>query len=140
MDFIKEIVTGQDVYKYGVVSVSTASFILLFTWILTSSLGVFHAYSVAISLELSIIWSFFILDKWTFKDGIKKHSTLRRFLQYNVVGSAGLGVNEAIMLFFVYVVGLNYLIAEFFAMVFTFGFQFLMNRKFSWARYKKFNT
>ncbi|MGI0059658.1 MAG: GtrA family protein, partial [Nitrosotalea sp.] len=85
-----------------------------------------------------IVWTLCVLDKWTFKQGIKKHGTVKRFLQYHVVALAGLGVNEIIFLFFTYVINLYYLLAEFLAILLTFGFNFILNKKLAWASCKKF--
>lgn len=136
--YIREILQEKEIYRYLPVSAGTACSVLLLTWFFSSILDIFHPYSVAISIEIGIIWTFFVLDKWTFKKGVKKHSTVKRFLQYHAVAVAGLGVNELIFLFFTYVIDLYYLLAEFFAILLTFGFNFILNKKLAWASHKNF--
>jgi putative flippase GtrA len=131
--FISSILKSKEIYKYATVSAGAASFVLFLTWLLTSSLGLFHAYSVAISIEIGIIWTFFVLDRWTFKEVEKKHGTIRRFLQYNLVGIASLGINETILLSLTYGFKMYYLSAEFLALVITFSINFILNKYLSWA-------
>lgn len=137
--FISDILGGKEIYRYLPISAGTACSVLLLTWFFSSILNIYHPYSVAISIEIGIIWTFFVLDKWTFTEGIKKYSKVKRFLQYHAVAVAGLGVNEMIFLFFTYVANLYYLLAEFLAILLTFGFNFILNKKLAWASYKKTN-
>lgn len=131
--FISGILRSKQIYKYAIVSAGAASFVLFLTWFLTSILGLFHAYSVAISVELGLIWTFFVLDRWTFKEVEKKYSAIRRFLQYNLVGIASLGINETVLLSLTYGFKMYYLSAEFLALVITFCINFLLNKYLSWA-------
>lgn len=131
---------SKEIYKYATVSTGAASFVLFFTWFLTSVLGLFHAYSVAVSVELGIIWTFFVLDKWTFKKVEKKYSTIRRFLQYNLVGIGSLGINEVILLSLTYGFKMYYLSAEFLAIMITFCINFFLNKNLSWAARKDTST
>jgi putative flippase GtrA len=137
LTLISNILKNKEIYKYGIVSVGAASFVLFMTWLLTSVFGIFHAYSVAVSVESGIIWTFFILDRWTFKKIEKKHNTVRRFLQYNLVGIGSLGINEGILLSLTYGFKMYYLYAEFFAIMITFCINFFLNKNFSWASRKE---
>lgn len=136
ISFISDILKSKEIYKYATVSAGAASFVLFMTWFLTGVLGLFHAYSVAVSVELGIIWTFFVLDRWTFKKVEKKHGTIRRFLQYNLVGIGSLGINEAILLSLTYGFKMYYLSAEFLAIMITFCINFLLNKNLSWAARK----
>lgn len=138
-ELINEIIRGKELYRYLPVSAGTACSILIMTWFFSSIFNIFHPYSVALSIEIGIIWTFFVLDKWTFKEGIKKHGTAKRFLQYHAVALAGLGVNEMMFLFLTYVINLYYLLAELLAILLAFSFNFILNKKLAWASYKKAN-
>lgn len=130
--YFLNIIKGKEIYQFALVGVGAAISVLTLTWLFTSVFEIFYAYSVALAFELTFVWGFFVHDKWTFKNIVKKHSLVHRFLRYNLIGIIGLGVNEAILLFLTMMLGLHYLLAEFFAIVFTFSFNYIINKKFAW--------
>ena len=111
--------TSKELQKFGFVGLSCAGFTLAFTWFLTDILNLFYAYSVAISVEITIIWAFLALDKWVFKQHNKKHGLIHRLVSYNLVCLISLGLNEGILLLLSLQFGIHYLISEVIAMIFS---------------------
>ena len=57
---IKEFIKDPKIYKYVIVGISNAVFVILLTILFTSALGVFYLISAIMAYEISIVVSFFI--------------------------------------------------------------------------------
>ncbi len=130
--FFKEMIKRPQFYKFLSVSIAINLAALFFIAVLTSSLGIFYAYSVLISLEVFAITSFFIHDKWTFGNVPKRTKKHNRFIKFNLFALLGFGLNEAILLFLTNQMGMFYLFSESIAIVITFFFNFIINNKITW--------
>jgi putative flippase GtrA len=95
-------------------------------------LHIFYAVSVAIVIELTIIWAFFVNDKWTFGNLPKIVPIRIRFVKYNILSLTGLGVNEFVLILLTEKAGINYLESEFIAIIVTFFYNFTVHKKISW--------
>ena len=117
-----------------ITSVSCAVSVLFLTFIFTEVLVIDHVLSVFFSIEITIIWAFFVLDNKVFDQRIKKYSMLNRFLRYQFVSLSGLVLNVSLFSLFFIWLNLFYLISEFIAMIFTAGFNLYMVRNFAWVK------
>ena len=129
---IKEIIKNPQMYRFMIVGIGIASFVLGFTIFLTSILEIHYAISVAISIETAVVWSFFIHDKWTFGNVLKTSSKKSRFIKFNLISIAGLAVNEIVLIFFTTQVNLHYTISESLAIFVAFFFNFMLQKRVSW--------
>jgi len=125
-------IKNPQMYKFLIVGIVVALFVLSLTIFLTSTFNIHYTISVAISLEIGVIWSFFVHDRWTFSNVQKTTNTKSRFVKYNTIAMAGLGVNEVILVFFTTQINLHYSISEAIAIFFTFFFNYFLQKKVSW--------
>ncbi len=125
-------VKNPQMYKFLIVGIGIAAFVLSFTIFLTSILHIHYTISVAISIEIAVIWSFFVHDRWTFANVPKTTSTKSRFVKFNLISLAGLGVNEVVLIFFTTQVNLHYSISEAIAIFIAFFFNYFFQKKVSW--------
>jgi dolichol-phosphate mannosyltransferase len=85
-----------------------------------------------VAIEISILTNFLMNDRWTF-DGLKcEKSFLRILFSYNsiCVGSMLINVITLVALTFV---GINYLIGNALGILIGYIWNFLMNRRITWA-------
>lgn len=134
LNIIREFIRNPQIYKFLIVSTISTLVTLFFTAVLTSMLGIFYAYSVIISLEISLFLGFFIHDKWTFSNVPKSTKKIRRFLKFNVLALLGFGINEVVLIFFTTQIKTHYLVSECIAMVITFIFNFVTSKKVTWKK------
>lgn len=132
LESLLEYIKNPQIYKFMIVGIGSAIFVLVFTVVFTSMLHIFYAVSVAILIEAAIIWGFFVHDKWTFGNLPKTVQTKIRFAKYNVLSLTGLGVNEFVLILLTEKAGINYLQSEFIAIIVTFLFNFSVHKKISW--------
>lgn len=107
---------------------------MLFTYIFTSYFGIVYWVSSIFALEISLISSFYLHEKWTFVNVAKLSNSKRRFLQYNVFSLIGFGINEMILIFFTEQLDIHYLTSEMVAIVITFFFNYAINKKITWKK------
>ena len=127
LEFLKK----PEIYKFLFVGIISAIFVLLFTIIFTSFLGLFHVYSVAIAFEIVLIAAFFTHDRWTFSHVKKSSKTYVRFAKFNLFSLVSLGINEAILVYLTFQVGLHYIPSEAIAIVIAFFFNYIVSKKIS---------
>lgn len=128
-NMIKNFIKNPQIYKFATVGITTTSTALFMIKILTSMLGIYYVYSVAIVLEIFVIINFFIHDRWTFSKTPKQTKTSIRFTKFNLVALLAIGLNESILIFLTTIIGMNYLISEGSAMIITFFFNFFASKK-----------
>lgn len=80
--------------KFGLVGLSGVIVNLGFLWLLADKLQMRLVVAKAAAIELSIIWNFFLNDRYTFADRTDgaQSSTLGRLGRYNLIGLVGLGI------------------------------------------------
>lgn len=123
---------NPEIYKFLIVGVASAISTLSLTVFFTSVIGIFYVISVAVSLETTLIWSYFIHDKWTFNNVVKISNDRTRFIKYNVVALCGIFVNIMIMFLLTEQLRLQYVISEAIAIIITFFFNYILHKKISW--------
>ena len=122
----------MEIYKFALVGICSSLVVLLFITLFTSFLGIFYAISAFMSLEIGVVTAFFIHDRWTFTKIPKISKTLDRFVKYNIISLIGFGINELILILLTSRLGINYLISEGIAILMTFGFNYIINKKITW--------
>lgn len=117
---------NQRLFRFGMVGLTGVVVNLGLLTLLTEVAGLFYLLSAAISVEASIVTNFLLNDAWTFRDRREGHR-LTRLAKFNTVSLLALGLNIATLAFLAEVVGLHYLVAEAFAILVTFTFNYLGN-------------
>ena len=130
------------VISFAIVGASGAAIIMSLMWLFVSVYHFNYMASGAVAIELSIIWAFFLNNKFTFRDRIITTSTridwFRRIAKYNVSALSGESINLA-LLFILTSAGLFYLVSEAVAILVVFVFNFAISSKWVWADRKLTN-
>ena len=82
---INNLLKSPEAYKFAIVGAFAATSVLTITWFLSEILDIFHIFSVAIAVELTFSWGFFVHDKWTFKNHPKKFGSGINVTDYSCV-------------------------------------------------------
>ena len=82
--------------------------LLIFTIIFTTFFEIHYVISTIISFEISLIWAFFVNDKWTFGAVKKTNKHYVRFLKYNLFSLISLGIIQVVMIGLVSGIGFHY--------------------------------
>ena len=129
----------KQLLSYAVVGASGAGIILFLTWLFVDVFGLNYLLSAAIAIELSIVWAFFLNDRFTFKHKIIQFqnqnaslSRLKRLLKYNLSSLSGEAINLSI-LYSLTSLGLFYLHSEAIAILVAFSYNFTISNKWVWA-------
>lgn len=112
--------------RFALVGASGVLVNLALLWMLHGQLGLHDLLAVPIAVEASIISNFLFNDRFTFRDRRHDH-VLHRLAKFNAVSLLALGINFLAYAFFTRGIGLNYLVAQFFAIVIAFGANYLGN-------------
>jgi len=126
--------------SFGLVGASGAGIILSLMWFLVSIHNFNYILSGALAIELSIIWAFFMNNRFTFKDKIQDQNTLthclRRLLKYNISALSGEAINLS-LLFALTSAGFFYLTSEVTAILVVFIYNFILSNKWVWKDNRK---
>ncbi len=86
------------------------------------------------AIELSIITNFILNDVWTWRDRREKHLFIR-FIRYNAAATfTSFGMNYPILLALVYLLGVNYLLANLIGIAIASLFNFIINHHWTYGR------
>ena len=121
--------------SFALVGMSGAAIILTLMWLFVSIFSLNYLVGGAIAIELSIIWAFFLNNRFTFSDKIRNQSRshwLRRLLKYNATALSGEAINLS-LLFVLTNSGFFYLSSEAIAILVVFVYNFTMSNKWVWA-------
>ena len=131
LNSVIEFIKDPEIYKYILVGASNAILVIGLTMIFTSFMGIFYLWSAIIAYETSIIVSFFMHDKWTFKK-IEKTSQIHiRFTKYNIFSLMGLAINSFVLVILTLEFNVYYATSEIIAISVTFIFNYILNKKIS---------
>ena len=130
-NLIIEFIKDPEIYKYVLVGGSNAILVLFLTVTFTSIMGIFYLWSAIMAYEISVLVSFFMHDKWTFRKIEKIGPGYNRFIKYNMFSLIGLGLNSIVLVIFTQEFSIHYAISEFIALLITFIFNYVMNKKIS---------
>jgi putative flippase GtrA len=131
LDFkvILKLIKSPEIFKYILVGFFGSISVLLLTILFTSYFDIFYAYSVIIAFELSLLWGFFVHDRWTFSNVKKTSKGINRFVKYNVFSLAGLGINLLVLISLTSIFNIYYIYSEIIAIAATFTFNFITSKK-----------
>jgi dolichol-phosphate mannosyltransferase len=121
------------VISFALVGVSGALIILFMSWLGVNLFHLHYIISTFIGIELSIVWAFFLNDKFTFSDrkNGKRFTKPIRFLKYHLTAFNGEAVN-LLILFILTSAGMFYLFSECIAILAAFGINFFISNKWVW--------
>lgn len=123
------------IIKFAFVGASGALVILFLTWFLTQLFGVWYLLSAIISIELSILWSFSLNTKITFKYKYKNiRQIFKALLKYHGTAIGGMIINLIVLFILTEYFHIYYLISEFIAILAAFGFNYLASTRFVWEK------
>jgi dolichol-phosphate mannosyltransferase len=129
--FVKRIIS------FGLVGMSGAGIIISLMWLWVSVFNLNYLFSGAVAIELSILWAFFLNNRFTFKDKIRNQNNgssywPRRLLKYNITALSGEAINMSI-LFILTNAGIFYLTSEAIAILVVFIYNFTMSNRWVWV-------
>lgn len=103
-------------------------------FILTSILEVYYLYSAVIAIETSIIFMFFLNNRFTFEP-VKKgfHDIADGLIRSNIIRSVGTGINLALLYVFTDVFGVYYLVSNIAAIFVASIVNFFAEKHFNWV-------
>jgi putative flippase GtrA len=124
---------GTRLVRFGLVGASGVMVNTFVLYILVSLAGMQHLAAAAFSSEVSILTNFALNDRWTFGDARAGSFTLRRCFRYNSVAIGGMVISVGILAILTMGVGMNYLIANLFAMGAAVASNYVLNTRFTWT-------
>jgi putative flippase GtrA len=111
----------------GVV-VNTAALYLLVQWA-----GVLAWFGAAVSAELALVHNFAFNSTWTFRNAGGRTGLVGRFLRYNMICGAAIGINVLVVWLLTAVTDIHYLIANLVGIGCGLAWNYGMNVSFTWA-------
>lgn len=127
----KEFINNPEIYKFLTISIFGAISVLLLTILFTSFFGIYYVISTTIAFEFTVIWTFFVNDKWTFSQVHKITKPFFRLIKYNLFYLISLGIIQLVMIALTEHGGLHYTLSQSIAIVSAFFFNYLMSKKIS---------
>lgn len=131
---------GSTFLKYCVVGASGVLVDMALLYFLSDprALGLGLTRSKLIAGEMAIVSNFLLNDFWTFRATSKAQAGLvamfRRFLAFNAICAAGLGINVLVLNLLFNIGHMNRYLANAIAIVAVTGWNYWLNRKLNWAR------
>jgi dolichol-phosphate mannosyltransferase len=124
---------GGRFVRFAIVGTSgvLVNYIVLIT--LVEILGFERLIAVALANEVAILSNFFFNNLWTFGDAGRHTPVLVRALRYNVFGLGGLLLSVAVLGVLTYGLGLQYLIANAFAIGAAMSWNYLSNARWTFS-------
>jgi len=123
--------------KFALVGLSGVAVDMLLLWLLKGRAGWPLTVSKLIGAELAIVNNFLWNDLWTFGDLAALHgdglARLRRFGKFNAICAAGLALSVGLLEMQVGIFKINPYLANAVAIGVTTGWNFWMNKIFSWS-------
>jgi len=120
-----------EIYKFLLVGAIGSLILFFLTIFFTSIFEIFYVISTVIAFEISLIWSFFINDKWTFGKSKKTSKRYVRFVKYNFFALISLGIIQAVMITLVTVIDLHYSYSQAVGIIVAFFFNFFSSKHIS---------
>jgi dolichol-phosphate mannosyltransferase len=123
------------VFKFGVVGISgifVNQGVLIF---LKEYAGFLLPVASLVAIEAAILNNFLWNDLWTFKSGgqhQKISSRWQRLISFEIVSAGGAAIDFAILNLSVYIIGIDYRIANIIGILVGFAWNFLVNRRMTW--------
>lgn len=99
--------------------------------------GFHHLMAAALSVEASIVWNFFLNDRFTFRDR-RAEPALVRLARFNTVSLGALMVNLLTLFLFADILRFHYVTAELIAIGASFGVNYLGNLNWTYGGVDRF--
>jgi dolichol-phosphate mannosyltransferase len=103
-------------------------------WFFTGFWKIYYLLSSLCSIELCILFQFFLNDRWTFHD--RKTRTAKQLIQRvflsNTWRTGGILINLGILWLLTEFQGINYLVSNGIGILAAFLFNYLLESKFTW--------
>lgn len=125
----------EEMLKFGMVGASGVLVNMGLLYFLTEHVGLYYLLSSVIAVESSIISNFTLNELWTFvekgREGIR--NVFKRFLKFNSISIAGLGINVSILWALTEFAGLYYLFSNLIAISVVFAWNYMANVRWTWT-------
>jgi len=124
---------GARIIRFGIVGTSgvLVNYAMLIT--LVELAGLNRLIAVALANEMAILSNFFFNNLWTFRDVGREIPFPQRALRYNVLGLGGLLVSVTVLGVLTYGFGMQYLLANAFAIGTAMTWNYLSNARWTWS-------
>ena len=124
------------VFKFGIVGILGIVINLGILFLLVEFFTLNKDLASPLAIEFSILNNFFWNDLWTFGsiEDQKVSSRWHRLFAFNIVSVGGAAINYGIFLVLTTWFAVYYLTAQLIGILIAFGWNFLINRHFTWTR------
>jgi len=125
----------KKIFKFGIVGISGIVVNLGILQLLLMA-GISGYVSLFFAIAISILNNFVWNDLWTFRSSPKRHSTSiwQRLWLFYTVSAGGALINYAIAIGLTSLAGMNIFISDAIGILIGFGWNFIINRRFTWGR------
>ena len=134
LDCLFKLLKNPEFLKFFSVGIVSSLLLLGLTAFFTDILQIFYVLSAFIAFEISLIFSFFLNDKWTFTTTQKTTKTYSRFLKYHAFSVFGLIINLSVLVLLTDVVGIYYLYAQGVAILIAFLFNYTASKRITFRK------
>ena len=101
--------------------------------LLREGAGIHYLISGALAFEVSVIWNFLLNDRFTFSDRRRNNTgLLGRLSRFNVTSLGGFAIYLGILGFLTEILGLHYLASAAIGILSAFGWNFIVNSRWTW--------
>ena len=124
---------GRRVIRFALVGTSGVllNYAILIT--LVEFVGINRLIAVALANEIAILNNFFFNNLWTFRDAGRNIPFPQRAVRYNLLGLGGLLVSVTVLAALSYGLGMQYLLANAFAIGCAMTWNYLSNARWTWS-------
>jgi len=131
MDLLKR--NFRYIIRFGVVGLSGTAIHLIVLFLLTEFAGIYYIFSAIFAFLVAVTSNFLFNKFWTFKE-TSKGKNFNRYSIFFVTAMIAFVINVSLLYFFTEFVGINYLIAQLFAIMFSFWINFIGSKRFAFRR------
>jgi len=124
---------GGRVIRFAAVGISGVVVNYTILIALVELVGLNRLIAVALANEIAILSNFFFNNLWTFRDAGRDIPFPLRALRYNLLGLGGLLVSVTVLGVLSYGLGMEYLLANAFAIGCAMSWNYLSNARWTWS-------
>ncbi|MEA2606484.1 MAG: dolichol-phosphate mannosyltransferase, partial [Chloroflexota bacterium] len=100
---------------------------------LTERAGIYYAVSAILASQVSTLNNFVLTELFVFRGHESRHAMIVRYLIFNLLNVATLGIRLPVLIVLTEVVGIHYLVSNVIAIGLTFGIRYLVSDYWIWA-------
>ena len=102
-------------------------------YLLTDRAHIYYVLAALLAIQLSLLFTFLLNEKWTWKD--RRHGgILNRYLRYQMVNGLGIGINISVLFALTFSLEVQYLLSNFVGAGLAAIWNFAANNLFTWNR------